>query len=56
MAIYEAELDEDEDGELIAVCPECEGTGKSDNVGFGRGGFERRLECAVCCGFGRLDW
>lgn len=63
MPKWEAELEEI-DGELIAVCPECDGSGKSNDFPM-TPLFEDYSDpddtpappdCGVCCGFGRLDW
>jgi hypothetical protein len=56
MAIYEADLEEDENGEFKAICPECEGTGKADEEELDEWDRLRKPDCEVCCGFGRLDW
>lgn len=46
----------DDDGEPVVVCPECEGTGRSDELIEDEDDSEIFGDCKFCCGFGRLDW
>lgn len=65
MPIYEVDPEEDEDGDLRAICPECEGSGwrylDADEIAIGFGADDEaqhgspKTECEICCGFGRLD-
>ncbi len=62
MPVYHADVMPNEDGEMGAWCPECEGSGCSEqeridyDTPVNHRGNPDCEDCPVCCGFGRLDW